>query len=204
MKKLLVLLTLTCFASSAFAINDTGTNSLGVYFDPDFSTNCVEYVAATPFNMYFVMANCSEEAVGGFEFAWAMDPDPVGQYFVLATILPPDALNIGDNFNLIVGIGAPYLTDTATVLVQFSMMVLTPGITADITVGPSVPASIEGETAFVSGESVLFPMNYSTFDGEFVTRDAEGWVRPGIGNIGCPAPIAIEKQSWGNVKALFQ
>ena len=204
MKKLLVLLTLTCFASSAFAINDTGTNSLGVYFDPDFNQNCIDYTPSVPFPVYFVMANCSEEAVGGYEFAWAMDPDPVGQYFVLSTVLPPYALNIGDNFNLIVGIGAPYLTDTATVLVQFSMMVLTPGITADITVGPSVPASIEGETAFVSGESVLFPMNYSTFDGEFVTRDAEGWVRPGIGNIGCPAPIAIEKQSWGNVKALFQ
>jgi hypothetical protein len=204
MKKLIVLLALTCLTSSAFAINDTGTNSLGVYFDPDFNMNCIDYTPAVPFPVYFVMANCSEAVVGGYEFAWAMTPDPVGQYFVLATLLPPDALNIGDNFNLIVGIGVPLITEAATVLVEFSMMVLTPGVMADITVGPSTPASIPGETAFVSGESILFPMNYSTFDGEFVTRDPQGWVRPGIGTIGCSAPIATEKESWGSVKALFK
>jgi hypothetical protein len=154
--------------------------------------------------MYFVLADCSEAAVGGYEFAWALSPDPVGQYFVLGLILPPNALNIGDNNNLIVGIGDPLVTEAATVLCTFSLMILTPGIMADITVGPSTPASIPGETAFVSGESILFPMNYSTFDGEFVTRDNQGWVRPGIGTIGCPAPIAVEKESMGSVKALFR
>jgi hypothetical protein len=204
MKKLIVLLALTCFASSAFAINDEGTNSLGVYFDPEFNVNCIDYAPASPFNMYFVMANCSVPAIGGFEFAWALDPDPVGQYFILSTILPPDALNIGDNNNLIVGIANPIPTDAATVLVTFSLMVLSPGVTADITVGPTVPASIEGETAFVSSDNELYAMNYSTFDGEFVTRDALGWVRPGIGTIGCPAPIAVEKSTMGSVKALFR
>ena len=204
MKKLIVLLALTCLTTSAFAINDTGTNSLGVYFDADFNQNCIDYPIAVPFPVYFVMANCSEAAVGGYEFAWRMNPDPVGQYFILGTFLPPDALNIGDNFNLIVGIGVPLLTEAATVLVEFSMMVLTPGVMADITVGPSTPASIPGETAFVSGESVLFPMNYSTFDGVFVTRDAQGWIDPGVGTISCPAPIAVEKESMGSVKALFR
>ena len=204
MKKLLVLLALTCFASSAFAINDTGTNSLGVYFDAEFNQNCVDYVPAAPFDMYFVLANCSVPAIGGYEFAWALDPDPAGQYFILNTILPPSSLNIGDNNNLIVGIGTPLATEPATVLVTFSVMVLTPGVMANITVGPATPASIEGESAFVSGESVLYPMNYSTFDGEFVTRDNLGFVRPGVGTIGCPAPIAVEKSTMGSVKALFR
>ncbi len=204
MKKLLVFLALTClFASTASAINDSGANSLGVYFDPNFDTNCVEYISATPFTMYFVVANCTEEIIGGFEFAWAFDPEPVGQYFILGTVLPPNALNIGDSNNLIVGIGAPYPTDVGTVLVEFSLMILAPGILADITIGPSTPASIPGNAAFVSGDSELFAMNYSTVDGTFVTIDNQGWVRPGVGTVGCPAPIAVEDASWGSVKALY-
>jgi len=205
MKKLLVFLALTSlFATTAFAINDSGDNSLGVYFDaPDFNMNCIDYAVSIPFNMYFVLANCTEEVVGGFEFAWALDPEPVGQYFILGTILPPSSLNIGDNNNLIVGIGEPYYTEAATVLVEFNIMILSPGIFADITVGPSTPASIPLNAAFVSGDSVLFPMNYSTVDGTFVTVDYQGWVRPGVGTIGCPAPIAVEDASWGSVKSLF-
>lgn len=206
MKKLLVFLALTSlFATSAFAINDSGDNSLGVYFDvSEFNMNCVDFTAAVPFSMYFVMANCTEASIGGYEFAWAFDPEPVGQYFVLSTILPPNALNIGDANNLIVGIGTPIPTEAATVLVEFSIMILVPGVAANITVGPSTPASIPLNTAFVSGESDLLPMNYSTYDGEFVILDNQGWVRPGVGTVGCPAPIATEKESFGNVKSLFR
>jgi len=206
MKKLLVFLALTSlFATTAFAINDTGENSLGVYFDaPDFNMNCLEYQVSVPTNMYFVLANCTEEIIGGFEFAWAFDPDPAGMYFILGTVLPPNALNIGDDHNFIVGIGSPYPSDVATVLVDMSLLFLAPGIIADITVGPSTPASIPGEAAFVSGNSELFAMNFSTFDGEFVTRDNLGWVRPGVGAIPCPAPIAVEDASWGSLKAMYK
>jgi hypothetical protein len=206
MKKLIVLLALTCLTSSmAFAINDSGENSLGVYFDlGTFNVNCLDVAASVPANMYFVMANCTEPTLAGFEFGWAFDPDPVGQYFVLASILPPESLNIGTDQNLIVGIGSPIPTDAATVLVEFQLLFLAAPIMADITVGPSVPASIPGESAFVSGDQVLMPMNYSTFDGEFVIRDSQGWVRPGVGTLGCPAPIAVEEASWGSVKALYQ
>ena len=206
MKKLIAILALTCLTTSmAFAINDDGVNSLGVYFDaPGFNSNCLDYTPSVPANMYFVLANCSEDIIGGFEFGWNFDPDPAGLYFILGTILPPNALNIGDDHNFIVGIGAPYPTDVATVLADMSLLFLAPGIAADLTVGPSVPASIPGEAAFVSGNSELFPMNFSTFDGELVTRDSQGWVRPGVGAVPCPGPIAVEDQSWGNVKSLYR
>jgi len=206
MKKLIVILALTCLTTSmAYAINDSGDNSLGVYFDaPEFNVNCLDYQTSVPSNMYFVLANCTEELIGGFEFGWAFDPDPAGMYFILGTVLPPNALNIGDDQNFIVGIGSPYPSDVATVLVEMSLLFLAPGIIADITVGPSEPASIDGEAAFVSGNSELFAMNYSTFDGVFVTRDVLGWVRPGVGAIPCPGPIAVEDQSWGNVKAMYK
>ena len=84
------------------------------------------------------------------------------------------------------------------------MLFIVPPAEAFVTVGPSTPASIPGNAAFVSGESVLFPMNYSTVDGVYVVIDDQGWVRPGLARIPCPGPIATEKAAWGSVKALFK
>ena len=207
MKKLLLLLALTSLmiGSQAFAILDDGQNSLGVYFDAGtFEVNCYDPIPNVPFSMFFVLANCTEDIIGGFEFAWEFDPDPAGTYFTLGTILPPNALNIGDNNNFIVGIGSPYETNEATVLVEMQILFVVPPAEAFVTVGPSTPASIPGSAAFVSGESVLFSMRYSTVDGVNVIVDEMGWVRPGLGRIPCPGPIATEKASWGNVKALYK
>lgn len=207
MKKLILFLALTSLliGSQASAILDDGPNSLGVYFDaPTFETNCVDFSPTVPFEMYFVLANCTEELIGGFEFSWAFDPDPAGLYFILNTTLPPNALNIGDNSNFIVGIGSPYPTSEATVLVWMQIMFVAPVVEANITVGPSVPASIPGYTAFVSGNSELFTMNFSTVDGVYVEVDDQGWVRPGVARTPCPGPIAVEQAPWGTVKALYK
>lgn len=207
MKKLLVLVALTSLmiGSQAFAILDDGDNSLGVYFDAGtFEVNCYDPIPNVPFTMYFVLANCTEDILGGFEFSWTFDPDPVGTYFTLNTLLPPNALNIGDSNNFIVGIGTPYPTSEATVLVEMSLLFVIAPLEAYVTLGPSIPASIEGRAAFVSGESVLFPMNFSTVDGVNVIVDEMGWVRPGVARIPCPGPIATEKAAWGSVKALFK
>jgi hypothetical protein len=209
MKKLVVFLALVSMgiSSLAFGIMDQGENSLGVYFDAGtFEVNCIDPPVLEPFSMFFVMANCTQSSIGGFEFAWDLDPDPVGDYIVLSALLPPNSLNIGDNKNLIVGVGLPLVTGPATVLVEFQLLVLTPDFLANITVGPVDPPSIPFNTAFVDGNdpSILIPMTYSTLDGNGVTIDPEGWVRPGIGSFGCPGPVAVEQASWGSLKALFK
>jgi hypothetical protein len=119
-------------------------------------------------------------------------------------VLPPNALNIGSDQNFIVGIGSPFPTSDATVLVDMAILYLAPGIVADISIGPSEPASIPGRCAFVSGNSELFPMDFSTVDGVSVVVDSQGWVDPGVARIPCPGPIAVEQATWGTVKALYK
>jgi hypothetical protein len=208
MKKLTMFLALgsLCFSNLAFGILDQGENSLGVYFDPGtFEMNCTDAPYAVPFSMYFVMANCTQSSIGGFEFAWAIDPEPSQPVIALAVVLPQFALNIGDNFNFIVGLGEPLVTGPATVLVEVQLLNLAQDLDSFITVGPVNPSSIPGQTAFVDGidHDILLPMNYSTLDGVNVNLDENGWVRPGIGMFSCPGPVAVEPSPWGSVKALF-
>ena len=207
MKKLVALLAIAMMASSAFAIVDDGVNSLGVYFDEAFEANCIDPMLNVPHQMYFVLANCSQATIGGFEFAWNFDPAPAVAPFILATILPPGGLNIGDANNLIVGLGTPLATGEATVLVQFTAMwIALPGEMTYVTAGPPNPATIPGHCAFNDGAdvSLLFPMAFSTVDGTDVVVDPEGWVRPGLGTIGCPGPVATEAQTFSTLKALFR
>lgn len=208
MKMLVVFLVLGIMSSGslAFGILDEGENSLGVYFDHGtFELNCTDAPFAVPFSMYFVMANCTQSSIGGFEFAWAVDPEPAQPLIPLAVVLPPFALNIGDNYNFIVGVGEPLATGPATVLVEIQLLNLDSDLVSFITVGPAIPASIPGQTAFVDGidYDILLPMNYSTLDGVYVNLDENGWVRPGIGMFSCPGPVAVESSPWGSVKALF-
>jgi hypothetical protein len=206
MKKRLMFIVLASLAISnmALAITDPAENSLGVYFDEGtFDINCIDIAPNQSFNMFFVIANCEFEYLGGFEFGWAFDPDPAGQYFILSATFPTAALNLGDNQNLLVGYSVPVPTAEATVLVQFVILPLNT-FTTDITVGPAVPSSIDGRAVFVDGDvTTLLPMNFATVDGNTVIVDPDGWVRPGIGSIPCFGPVATEKSSWGSVKSLF-
>ena len=71
MKKLVILLAMTSLVvGSAFAISDDGTNSLGIYFDETYDSNCTALSSNETLNTYWVLANCEFAAIGGFEFQW--------------------------------------------------------------------------------------------------------------------------------------
>jgi hypothetical protein len=208
MKKLLLALSLVAMmAASASAVVDHGTSSLGVYFNPGADVNCFAPTPATPFNVYFIMANPAVGNMGGFEFGWRFSPAVVPAPFILSTTLPAQALNIGTNTNFIVGLGGGLVTSEATVLVTLNMMVLAAVAPETyVQVGPAVPASIPGHAAFndFSNPADIRPMNYATVDGVNVVVDASGWVSPGVAKMSCQGPIATESQTWSGVKALFQ
>jgi hypothetical protein len=206
MKKFAILLALTMIASSAFAIVDTGTSSLGIYFDNSGDTNCFVPAPATPFNAYFIMASPAVANMGGFEFAWRFSPDVVPAPFILGTTLPAQALNIGTNYNFIVGLGGGLVTSEATVLVTLNMMALAaiaPGTV--LQVGPATPASIPLHAAYndFNNPADIRPMNFSTVMGPN-DIDANGWVVNGVAKMSCPGPVATESTTWSGVKALFQ
>jgi len=206
MKNFIVLLALTSLfiSNMAFAILDEGENSLGVYFDYDtFEQNCIDGILMIPTSMYFVMANCTQASIGGFEFAWEDDPTII---FVFGTIFTNGGTNFGDNYNFLVGFVTPLITGPASLLVEVSFLQVAPAA-ANISVGPSTPSSFGGLFAgFADGAdpNILIPMNYATVDGINVVIDDDGWVRPGVGSIGCVGPVPNEEMSWGGVKALYR
>ncbi len=191
MKKLLLTLSLVAMmAGSAFAIVDDGVSSLGMYFDNAGNTNCFAPTPGAPFNVYFIMANPAVANMGGFEFAWRFNPPVVPEPFILGTTLPPQALNIGNNYNFIVGLGGGLVTSEATVLVTLQMLALAP-VAANtlVQVGPATPASIPGHAAFndFNNPANIIPMNFSTVVGP-IDIDAHGWVVPGVAAHGVPRP----------------
>jgi hypothetical protein len=207
MKTLLALVAFAALAGPAAALIDENHNSLGAYFDPAGDINCFAPTPLVPFTLYWIVANPVFSRLGGFEFAWSFAPTVVPAPVILETTLPPLSLNIGTDYNLIVGLGGGLYTTEATILVSFEMMMVAP---ADgetyITAGPPTPPSHPGHATMDSfSDSIeMVDLNFSTVDDVTVVADAAGWVVPGVAKLSCPGPIATETTTWGELKALFR
>jgi hypothetical protein len=205
MKKLISVLTLSLLvSSSAFAIIDDGVSSLGAYSDMGGDSNCFTVTPNVPFNIYWVFANPDIQNLGGFEFAWRMQPNPT--HFVLSTTMPAGALNIGTPTNMVVGLGLGLISSEATLLVTHQVIITAAAESVIITAGPATPDSIDGQAAYndFNNPGDIRPMNWSTVSGP-ADRDASGWLINGLGMINgaCPPPVATEAATMGNIKALW-
>jgi hypothetical protein len=195
----------------AYAIDDFGENSLGVYFDYP-PCHCVgpttPIQANVPFDMYFVVANPVVDVMGGFEFAWAFDPVVTPAPVILDVTLPPIALNIGTSTNFIVGLGSGLVTSEATLLVTLRIMFTqVPSWSPTwITVGPAVPASHPGHMAFndFNNPANIYDMYFHYLYQWYPDFDGTGWVRPGVGWLVNCYPVAVEETTWSQVKAVFE
>jgi hypothetical protein len=207
MKKTALVLALSLVASSAFALVDQDNSSFGIYFDNAGDLNCGAPAPFTPFNLYFIIANPEVQNMGGFEFQWRLNPQPAAQPIISSFTLPPNALNIGTNYNVIVGLGSGMITSEATVVATANMLLLAAmDPSTYIQVGPATPASHPGHAAYnnFNDPAQIIDLNFSTVNGNDVTVDPNGWVVPGVFKFSCPAPIATETESWSGVKALFE
>ncbi len=207
MKKFAILLAFSMIASSAFALVDDGNSSLGFYFDNAGDINCFAPAPFVPFSAYFIIANPEVANMGGFEFAWRFSPQPASAPIVQNFVLPAQALNIGTQNNVIVGLGNGLLTSEATVLVRIDMILLAAMDPATyVQVGPATPASHPGHAAYnnFANPAEIIDMNFSTVNGIDNTVGTDGWVVPGIAKMSCDGPVATESETWSGVKALFQ
>jgi hypothetical protein len=202
MKKVAILLALSMIAGSAFALVDDGNSSFGIYFDNSGDTNCGAPAPFVPFNLYFIVANPQVQNMGGFEFSWRFDPAPAAQPIITAFTLPPQALNIGTNYNVIVGLGGGLITSEATVVATASM-ILTAAMSADtyIQAGPATPASHPLHAAYNNFNDPAQIIDLSFSNG---AADAAGFTVPGVFRFSCPGPVATESETWSGVKALFE
>jgi hypothetical protein len=209
MQKTLAIVVAVCLgAGSASAIIDDDINSLGAYFENAGNVYCFTPTPFTPFNLYWILAHPIADNLGGYEFAWGYSPDIVPAPFVLGSTLPPDALNIGSNDNVIVSLGSGLITSEATVLASFNLMVFTsiPPQTY-ITAGPASPAAIPGHatTSDFENPTDIIPMTFHFVADGWVTINEQGWTEPGIARFWSPCEgTAVESATWSGVKTLFR
>jgi hypothetical protein len=195
--------------TGAAMAQDDGPNSFGLYFD-DVGDGCymmngtpADFAATVAARM--VLAGPVEGPIGGFEVAFDAPP---GVLSWLGTTFPVDGIDVAPDPNaVIVGFAAPVEPNACghVYLGDLSFLVLNvDGF--EILAGPTTPASIPGEVAFlVFGTSTIIPMEFST-DADGMGRDDQGWTLPGYGlcAVNTDAAIPTEDASWTDVKGLFR
>jgi hypothetical protein len=191
-------------ANSAFALLDDGTSSLGCYFDNDGNTICFVPAPATPFNMYFILANPDVENLGGFEFGWRCEPEVVPPFYVLEVTLPPSATNHGDLDNVMVSLDQALPTTPATILLKVNLMTIAqiPPSTC-VLIGPSAPTSIPDRATYYEfgHPDDVRPMNFSLWP----AGEPQGWYwAAGFRCVGHEWTLPAESRTWSDVKSLFR
>jgi hypothetical protein len=128
MMRLLVLaMVLLVWVTAAFGVSDPRTDVLGVYFDENADSSCLDFLQpATIFSVYLIYTNPSVPAILGFEAGYYMS----GNFFEMPFLWPCGIIWTvePDLDNLYVACGEPFLTSVATPLVQFDYMWLGGGI----------------------------------------------------------------------------
>lgn len=183
----------------AQATCDGADNCLGIYFDQgQWTQTCVEPVLFTPFHIYFVLQNCTFEAIGGIEFGWRYAPPPSPTPIITSAVFFGPGPCFGPLYNIIYGMGAPIPIDGPVVIVDFTLILTAPVVT-EIQFGPATPASLPGHAAindWYHPENIV-PLDFGA------PVDGDGWTIEGVAKLGdCPVPV--ESAAWSDVKALFK
>jgi hypothetical protein len=179
-KLLILLLGATLLCGPATAVIDEDENVIGLYFDTDADSDCLE--AVNPHSQipcYIILTNPSFSELYGFELGF----DYGGELLHLGTTLAmSEAINVGSDDNLIVGFGSPTSTETATLLATLNMMYIDMSNTpTNLALRGSSPSSLDpafptvlladGELVSTALHSSDFPYQMNGFC-EFVDQSA--------------------------------
>ncbi len=191
MKKMLIILPVLLVATSSLAIVFPESDRMGLYFDPFADVFCVE--GATPYSqhlLYLMLTNPTFDALYGFEAGITI----VGDALVLeTTFFNPEALNVGDNTNMIVGFGSPTVTSSITPLATMTLL-YTSVIFA--------PVSIDLLGSEPSSLDPLYPVVLLA-DSELRSLETSLGASPeGAINVFCWAPV--EASTLDHIKALYR
>jgi hypothetical protein len=202
-KTLLIAALVVLVVPTASALIDDGEDSLGIYFDAEGDVTCFDPTPGEPFTVYFILVHPQEHCIGGFEFSWRFEPplDPAPAIYDL--VLPPNSLNIGDEQNIIVGVGGAWVVpEPAVVLASCTVMTYAEVPEGQgIAVGPPTPASIQGHALYHSCYATgdLYEFNYSTVP----ENHPVGWWT--VASLDCDFDVvATRSATWSAVKALYE
>ena len=119
-KFLLLLLSALLLCGPAIAVIDANENVIGVYFDQDADSDCLESVSMnSQIPCYIVLTNPTFSDLYGFELGFDYGD---GLIHLGTTLAISESINVGSGENLIVGFGTPTTTQTATLLATLDML----------------------------------------------------------------------------------
>ncbi len=194
--------------SAGFA--QASNNQFGIYGDPTGlpGSSNVDVGPASQSSAYLVLTNPVNETYDGgtgttvpvtmveaFECRIIMPAS--ASFFALTTTLPPESIDIGQKPDFVVGSATPYpVTDNAVVLITWTMMVTdlaTHNFFLEMTSIPSLPGTMAFQDA--GGDPDGFPL-VEAYPASGNSSDAVFSINGGA--------VAIETESWGNVKSLYR
>jgi hypothetical protein len=171
-------------------------NEVGLYVDEDAMVPFIDLTTIGMFDAFIVLKNPQTLAgepvasIFGFEMLLSYDSSLM---FLASIVFPTDALNIGTPEEIICGFGHPVLvgSDNLVTLAMVSFLYISDQ--QFIYIGPVSVPSLPGEMAYLGEDYLdLFPMYPSSGSHEAPVFAVNGTV------------VAVEKESWGNVKALYR
>lgn len=186
----ITLLILALLTSAALAVIDEDDNVIGLYFDTDGNTDCLESVSPnSQVPCYIILTHPTFSELNGFELGFDYGSELI---HLGTTLAVSDALNVGSDGNLVVGFGSPLYTDEATMLATLNMMYLDPaGTPTTLTLHGSNPSSLDA-----AYPSVLLD------DGVIISTG----LHDSHMNFQMNGICGFEDQAkeWGGVKSLFR
>ena len=172
------------------------TDLIGIYGDMGGVSQELSGPVNVPFSAYVVLTYPSNPLVWGFEFGYTIAVgDPAGM-FRLQNGLPPEAIDIGNNNDMlrgdyVVGLATPLIGNQSVVLVTWQFMLTVPQA-AYLNLGPSdIPSLPYGLPAYeIGGTIVPLELRPTCWGTEVRVNES------------CPLPV--EKETFGAVKALYR
>lgn len=188
----------------------THANEVGLYTAPNGYGATGTHVMNTLVDVFMVLTKPTDVDHGGapfasiraYELALSFNPVPAGDLIIVNTQYPQAYLDIGFHKDInqglvefIVGISMEYpvpVVDEAVVLATLTFINFDPGMTM-VSLGPATVQSIAGEMAFIGEDVNQIDVMHSVSG----SHEAPVFIFNG-------EAVAIEKESFGNVKALYR
>jgi len=191
MKKLIFLLMAILVASSAFAIIDPDSDSVGVYFDMTADTMEMDMAAPGAMTAYLLLTNPSGSEIGGFEAGLTIDGPSTP---AVTTFDNPTALNVGTATNMIVGFGTPTPATEVTLLATIDIYYIGgPDDVLSIYLSGSTPSSADPDYPVVVNDGAILITAMPVMAG-----------MPCAGANLPETPVATQSMSFDNVKSLYR
>lgn len=207
MKNMTFILVLLSLAAMAGATVDPDPDQIGIYFDLEAETTCIDAMPNVPFDAYFIITNpTSEVSAFAFSLCYDLPPGMEGMIFRLSQAWPsgcgiditPVIIDECEG-GIIRGCPAPLPPGPGGVVVMTEQYFLLADMTVEFRLGPTYAYDN-------AGSIVETPPHYAGPDGEIISL--------GISSGSPDLPVAqvngecqvvpVENATFGRVKGLYR